>query len=113
MQQSFGERLRMLRKRRGMTQTDLARALGWTVQTVVRYESLRLDEVRPAKLKAIADALRVEEAELKGEQSDSGMMGVLTRGLRNMEPAERDSLIELVMPYVMRHQKPPEGESEG
>ena len=108
MEQIFGERLRILRKRRGMTQGDLAQALGVTVQTVVRYESLRLEEIRPGKLEAIAQALHVSVPELTGksdEESGEREIQVLTRGLRNMDPEQRENLIRLMMPLVMQFQK--------
>lgn len=114
VEQTFGERLRMLRKRKGMTQADLARALGVTVQTVVRYEGLRLEEVRPARLEAVARALGVDPRELTGEKAETAPGGteaddagiqVLARGLRNMEPERRESLIRLIMPLVEQYQK--------
>ena len=114
MEQTFGERLRMLRKRRGLTQGDLAEALGVTVQTVVRYESLRLEEMRPGRLKAIAEALGVEMAELTGEAESPAEAEIrtLTRGLRNMDPEQRDNLIRLMMPLVMQYQKGEAGDAQ-
>ena len=112
MDQIFGDRLRMVRKRRGMTQGDLAAALGVTVQTVVRYESLRLEEIRPAKLKTIADALGVTVEELTGEAEDPEIR-LLTRGLKNMDPAQRENLIRLMMPLVMQYQKREGTEDDG
>jgi len=105
IEQTFGERLRVIRKRRGMTQGDLAKALGCTVQTVVRYEGLTLEEVKPARLRKIADALHVDERELTGDYGDEGEIGVLTRGLKNMEPERRSQLIQLMMPLVMHYQR--------
>ena len=111
--QTFGERLRVIRKRRGMTQADLARALGVTVQTIVRYESLRLEEVRPARLAAIAAALGVEERELTGEAGEDEALSMLTRGLKNMDPEQRENLIRVMMPFVMQYQKEPEEAPHG
>ncbi|MBQ9210517.1 MAG: helix-turn-helix transcriptional regulator [Clostridia bacterium] len=107
MEQIFGDRLRMIRKRRGMTQSALAQALGVTVQTVVRYESLRLEELRPGRLEAIAAALDVSPQELSGAGWDpvEDEIQVLTRGLRNMDPAQRENLIQLMMPFVLQYQK--------
>ena len=103
MEQIFGERLRMIRKRRGMTQADLARALGVTVQTVVRYESLRLEEIRPGRLAAIAGALDVDVKELTGAPEEHGEeeIRMLTRGLRNMDPSQRENLIRLMIKGTM------------
>ena len=107
MKQTFGERLRVIRKRRGMTQGDLAQRLGVTVQTVVRYESLRLEEMRPNRVAEIAEALQVDQSELTGETESPGeeRIQILTRGLRNMEPSQREKLIQLMMPIVMNYQQ--------
>ena len=105
VEQTFGERLQILRKRRGMTQGDLAAALGVSVQTVVRYEGLRLEEVKPGRLAAIARALDVNPRELTGEPPESEEdIRLLTRGLRNMEPLQRESLIRMMMPLVEKYQ---------
>lgn len=112
MEQTFGERLRMIRRRRGMTQADLAKAMGITVQTVVRYEGLGLEEVRPARLKAFADALGVGTEELTGEFSGEEDIQSLTRGLRNMDPEKRAGLIRLMMPFILQHQKENRNESD-
>ena len=66
--QTFGERLRILRKRKGMTQTDLAKAVGLTVQTVVRYEGLGIEDVKRDRVRAFARALGLEVWELTGEE---------------------------------------------
>lgn len=100
--QTFGERLKILRKRRGMTQTDLAKAMGITVQTVVRYEGLGIEDVKRDRLRAFARALRAEEWELTGEDPDEAEedIRVLTRGLKDLDPERRKRLIELIMPIV-------------
>ena len=117
--QIFGDRLRLLRKRKGMTQSDLARAMGVTLQTIVRYEGLTLEEVRPARLKAFAQALDVDERELTGEAdlADSEDIRILTRGLQQLSPERRKALISLVMPYILQNQEeadlvPARGEEE-
>ena len=118
MKQTFGERLRIIRKRRGMTQGDLAAALGVTVQTVVRYESLETEDIRPARLQAIADALQVAPSELTGEREEQDVQAeeeiqVLTRGLRSMDPSRRENLIQLMMPLILKYQREEETDDDG
>ena len=110
MEQTFGERLRFIRRRRGMTQADLAEKLGCTIQTIVRYEGLRTEELPARKRKAIAEALRVEEWELTGEGRPEGDgpdgeedIRILTRGLRQIEPEKRKKFIEAMMAYIQRN----------
>ena len=62
----LSERLKQIRKRRGMTLEELAAAVGTSKQTIHRYENGTITNVPPAKIKAIADVLSVEPSELMG-----------------------------------------------
>jgi transcriptional regulator with XRE-family HTH domain len=63
----IGKNIRFLRKRAGLTQTDLAQALGVKQQVVANYEK---GEINPevAKLPTLAKALGVSIAALFGEE---------------------------------------------
>ena len=115
MEQTFGDRVRILRKRRGMTQADLASALGVTVQTIVRYEGLKkAEELRPGRVEQIAQALGTEPPDLIGSWEDGEEeIRVLTRGLRNMDPAQREKLIGMMMPLIREYQLREEGAHGG
>lgn len=54
--------VRVARMRRGWTQADLARALGWYEAAVQRLEAG--DDVRLSRLEAVARALEVDAREL-------------------------------------------------
>ena len=114
MNQIFGERMKMLRKRRGMTQTELAQALGVTVATVVRYESLPLEEMKPWRVTEIAEALGVTREELTGESEAQADLEIqaLARGLKTMDPGQRQRLIQMMMPLVLQFQIKEEPEDE-
>ena len=58
-----GERIRLLRKRRNMSQTDLGKALGVTFQQVQKYENGK-NRVGASRLHQVATALNVPITEL-------------------------------------------------
>lgn len=60
---SFGARLRTLRKKSGMTQEQLAEAIGVHLNTISRWEN-NLDAPNMVKLHLIALALNISENEL-------------------------------------------------
>ena len=60
---SFGSRLRALRKKAGLTQEELAEAIGVHLNTISRWEN-NSDSPNMLKLKLIALALNVSENEL-------------------------------------------------
>ena len=65
----IGDRVRSVRKRRALTQAELAKAAGVSVDTVVKLENGR-HEPRPATVRKLARALRVEvEVLTVGEES--------------------------------------------
>ena len=69
MSSSFGERLRALRKKAGLTQEQLADSTGFSLMTIRRWEwgerSPRVEEV-----KALAKALGVSEADLLNDSPE-------------------------------------------
>lgn len=62
----IGDKLKELRIRRAMTQDELAEAAGIGKNTVNRIERNHT-EPRPPTLRKLADALRVDPAELVGD----------------------------------------------
>ncbi|MGK5682263.1 helix-turn-helix domain-containing protein [Actinoplanes sp. URMC 104] len=64
MAASIGERLRQLRSERGLTQQELARLAGVSVDLIKRLEQGRRESARLSSLAALADALDVPLAEL-------------------------------------------------
>ena len=70
MPDNFGNRLKQLRKSKGLNQTQLAEKIGVSLLTVFRWEkgerTPRIEEV-----KALAKALGVSEAELLNDSHDN------------------------------------------
>ena len=75
---SVGENIRRYRKSRGMTQAQLAEAVGLTEGAVRHYES-GIRAVKPELLEEIAKALEVSEGALKdyGVETSQDLMALL------------------------------------
>lgn len=66
-----GARLRVLRKLRGLSQSDLAERLGLTFQQVQKYER-GANRISASKLWQVAEILKVPVSELFGDQGAPG-----------------------------------------
>lgn len=66
----IGKTLRELRKRRGITLEELARAVGTSKQTIHRYENGIITNIPPERIVAMAKALSCAPGELMGWGSD-------------------------------------------
>ena len=77
---SVGESIRRYRKLRGMTQAQLAEAVGMTEGAVRHYES-SIRAVKPELLESIADTLGVSVNALKdyGVETAGDLMSLLVR----------------------------------
>ena len=81
MSSSFGERLRALRKKAGLTQEQLARAVNVSLKTVQRWE-FNKRQPRMEEIKALAIALGVSEADLlhdSPEKSGEWILNITVR----------------------------------
>lgn len=56
----YGERIKQLRKARGLSAEDLAEATGISPATIYRYENGSTEEPKSSMLRKIADALSVD-----------------------------------------------------
>ena len=63
---TIGERIRLERKILGITQTELAKKIGSTKQTVYKYETGIITNIPPRKIELLADVLNVLPAYLIG-----------------------------------------------
>lgn len=63
---TIGDRIMQLRLHRGMTQTELAEAVGETKQTIYKYEHGIVANIPISKVEAIAKALRCPPSALTG-----------------------------------------------
>jgi transcriptional regulator with XRE-family HTH domain len=79
-----GARIRLLRKRRKMSQTELGKAIGVTFQQIQKYENGK-NRVGAGRLHLVASALNVPIAELFDGAAESG------RALKATKPLAFDS----------------------
>lgn len=74
---AVGDRIRQLRKARGITQTELASAIGLTFQQVQKYEKAR-NRISASKLAQIAKIFKVDVAELFEAPVDKGDQAIIS-----------------------------------
>ena len=107
MPDNFGERLKKLRKKAGLTQEELSETLGISCMTVRRWESERsiprIDEIR-----RIAQALNVPESNLLNDPPPNSGEWVITLKVNNKLEKEEINLIGNVQP-VTSIQATPDG----
>lgn len=65
----LGQRLKVARKRRKLSQSELGRAIGVTYQQVQKYEN-GMDRIAVSRLVRVAEALEVSLAELLDEPAE-------------------------------------------
>ncbi len=95
MPDNFGERLKKLRKKSGITQEELSERTGYSIMTVRRWEwgtrNPRLEEI-----KALAQALNVSEADLLNDPPPQPDGWVLTVRMSN----NNEEVIDLTSPNI-------------
>ena len=95
MPDNFGERLKKLRKKSGLTQEELAEKTGYSIMTIRRWEwgtrNPRLEEI-----KALAQALNVSEADLLNDPPPQPDGWVLTVRMSN----NNEEVIDLTSPNI-------------
>ena len=70
MAESLGDRIRKARERYGMSQSELARRIKVSKQTMYQIESNKTPDPGALKVKAIADVLRVSTDYLLGRTNE-------------------------------------------
>ena len=67
----ISDKLKALRRAKGMTLLELAEAIGTSKQTIHRYENGTITNIPPEKIELIAEALGTSPADLMGWEDDS------------------------------------------
>ena len=88
-----GARLRVLRRYRGLSQSDLAERLGLTFQQVQKYER-GANRISASKLWKVAEVLQVPVGELFGDQGVAGAAEGRTAPVGEAELLQAWSMIQ-------------------
>jgi transcriptional regulator with XRE-family HTH domain len=70
MSESLGERIRKTRLRYGMSQAELSRRIGVSLNTMNKIEAGETPDPRASRIKAIADVLGVSADYLLGREDE-------------------------------------------
>ena len=65
----IGEKIKIARKKKGMTQEDLGKLVGVQKSAIAKYESGRVVNIKRSTLQKIASALNIRPSELIFEES--------------------------------------------
>ena len=90
---TIGEKIKMLRKRRNMTQEELAEKAGFKSKSSINKIELGKVDIRRSKLKQMADALGTTTTYLVGVTDDPGLDVTET----NEEQQEAMELAEIIL----------------
>ena len=85
----IGDRLRVFRKRAGLTQEELAERIDVHLNTISRWET-EIDTPKTIHIKKLAEALHVTEAELLNEQQPDRVQIILSYEWQDMKKGEID-----------------------
>lgn len=95
---TVGDRIRTLRKREGISQTDLAQKMGVIKQTLYKYETGIVTNIPSEKIEAAARALGVTPGYLMGweDQDAESLSYVRHRAINDMLDKLTPSEVEMV-----------------
>ena len=105
----FGSRLATIREQKGISQTDLAKAMGVTQCAVAHWER-RSISLSPEQVVKLAEALDVTLEELFGVNGSrkrsgySGKMRQLFEAASKLPRRQQEKIVEFVEPYIERQQ---------
>lgn len=97
---TIGERIAAFRLKRGMTQTELADAIGENKQLIYKYEKGIITNIPLQKVEAMAKALLCTPAELTGwdapahaTEPELPEITLIARAGKKMSPDQRDLML--------------------
>ncbi len=94
MSETFGERLRALRKKSGLTQEQLADAVNVSLKTVQRWE-FNERQPRIEEVKALAKALGVSEADLLNDSPHKHKPGEWVISFKTVAHFDTEEVVDM------------------
>lgn len=92
----FGERLRRARINKGISQAELASAIGLTQASISQFEKgLRMPT--PANIRKFAQILNILEVDLAGQDQGEFEKTLLMRNIRDLSPDTLNKINEYVI----------------
>lgn len=85
----FGERLREARKKKGLTQAELAKKAQLGLRTIINYEGGSTYPRNPKHYDALAEALECDVGYLRGNEEEFVLMAQEEFGYRGKKGAEK------------------------
>lgn len=83
---TVGERIRAIRKEKGISTDVIAEALGVSVSTLYRYENSSIEKIPVNVFNRLCEVLEITPAELMGNKK-SGEVDILPTGFKNAREA--------------------------
>lgn len=112
MKMTLGEKIRELRKVAGLTQTDLAKRLGTTKQTIGKYEQGIVSNIPLSRIVELANALNTSPAYLMGWTEDQRKVTKAVKIeaiMNNLNENEQHQLLSYAE-FLMQQHKNKEGQ---
>lgn len=95
------ERIKTLRKEKGLTQTELAQAIGYKDKSVISHIERGEQNLYQDKIKAIADALEVSPGYLiNGYDDNDEQLNLLVDLYKSLNNDNKKKLLELAQLYA-------------
>lgn len=102
---TIGDRIKKLRKDKGMTQEELAKYIDSTKQTIYKYENNIITNIPSDKIEKIAKALQTTPSYLMGwDDEQFNIIGVDEKDIKILKERYGSSLREHLIPILIKNE---------
>lgn len=92
---SIGIRIKTERERQGISQTDMAKRIKASKQTLYKYENNIITNIPSDKIEAIADVLNVSPGYLMGWENFTEQAAIVDADLLCLTPKQKNYIIRI------------------
>lgn len=92
---SIGNRIKVERERQGISQTDMAKRIKASKQTLYKYENDIITNIPSDKIEAIANILNVSPGYLMGWENFTEQAAIVDADLLCLTPKQKDYIIRI------------------